>query len=113
MKGRKNRTVPVSTELYDTLPDARKRWLFGDCYGAFRSALERTGIELPAEQFTHVLHHTFASHFTMNGGNILVVQRVLGRTGIKMKMRYAHFSPEHLEDAVKLNPIDFKHETYK
>lgn len=49
----------------------------------------------------------------MNGGNILILQRVLGHTDIKMTMRYAHFAPEHLEDAVKLNPIDFKHETYK
>ncbi|BFU35747.1 hypothetical protein GPC19245_37300 [Enterobacter asburiae] len=49
----------------------------------------------------------------MNGGNILVLQRVLGHTDIKMTMRYAHFFPELLEDAVKLNPIDFKHETYK
>lgn len=42
----------------------------------------------------------------MNGGNILVVQRVLGHTGIKMTMHYAHFAPAHLEDAVKLNPLN-------
>ena len=112
-KGRKNRTVPISNGLDDSLPDDKKGRLFNDCYGAFRSALERTSIELPAGQLTHVLRHTFASHFMMNGGNILVLQRVLGHTDIKMTMRYAHFSPEHLEDAVKLNPIDFKHETYK
>ena len=41
----------------------------------------------------------------MNGGNILVLQRVLGHTDIKMTMRYAHFAPDHLEDAVKFNPI--------
>ena len=61
--------------------------------------------ELPAGQLTHVLRHTFASHFMMNGGNILVLQRVLGHTDIKMTMRYAHFAPDHLEDAVKLNPL--------
>ena len=27
----------------------------------------------------------------MNGGNILVLQRLLGHTDIKMTMRYAHF----------------------
>ncbi|EMJ7592505.1 tyrosine-type recombinase/integrase [Klebsiella pneumoniae] len=104
-KGRKNRTVPISKELYESLPDNKKGRLFSDCYGAFRSALERTGIELPAGQLTHVLRHTFASHFMMNGGNILVLQRVLGHTDIKMTMRYAHFAPDHLEDAVKLNPL--------
>lgn len=104
-KGRKNRTVPISQELYDALPVDKKGRLFSDCYGAFRSALERTDIELPAGQLTHVLRHTFASHFMMNGGNILVLQRVLGHTDIKMTMRYAHFAPDHLEDAVKLNPL--------
>lgn len=43
-----NRAVPISKELYGYLPDDRKGRLFSDCYGAFRSALERMGIELPA-----------------------------------------------------------------
>lgn len=64
-----------------------------------------TSIELPTGQLTHVLRHTFASHFMMNGGNILVLQHVLGHTDIKMTMRYAHFAPDHLEDAVRLNPL--------
>ncbi len=42
----------------------------------------------------------------MNGGNILVLQRVRGHTDIKMTMRYAHFAPDHLEDAVKLTPLN-------
>ncbi|QCR38028.1 tyrosine-type recombinase/integrase [Nissabacter sp. SGAir0207] len=104
-KGRKNRSVPISPRLYESLPNRNAR-LFSDCYGAFRSALARTGIELPAGQLTHVLRHTFASHFMMNGGNILVLQRILGHTDIKMTMRYSHFAPDHLEDAVKLNPLD-------
>ncbi|AJJ06587.1 phage integrase family protein [Yersinia pseudotuberculosis] len=103
-KGRKNRSIPISEVFYDSLPEKKGR-LFNSCYGAFRSALERTEIELPAGQLTHVLRHTFASHFMMNGGNILVLQRVLGHTDIKMTMRYAHFSPDHLEEALKLNPL--------
>ncbi|HHH1685329.1 TPA: tyrosine-type recombinase/integrase [Yersinia enterocolitica] len=104
-KGRKNRTVPISIKLHDELPLTKGR-LFTETYGAFRSALNRTGIELPAGQLTHVLRHTFASHFMMNGGNILVLQRVLGHTDIKMTMRYAHFAPDHLEETLKLNPLD-------
>ncbi|MBF6636221.1 tyrosine-type recombinase/integrase [Rouxiella silvae] len=104
-KGRKNRTIPISEELYDSLPKNKKGRYFDSCYGAFRTALERTEIELPAGQLTHVLRHTFASHFMMNGGNILVLQRVLGHTDIKMTMRYAHFAPEHLEEALRLNPL--------
>lgn len=105
-KGRKNRTVPISAKLYEGLPEAKSLLFTSDCYGAFRSALERTGIELPAGQLTHVLRHTFASHFMMNGGNILVLQRVLGHTDIKMTMRYAHFAPDHLEETLRLNPLD-------
>lgn len=82
--------------------------LFSDCYGAFRSAQQRTDIELPPEQLNHVLRHTFASHFMMNSGNILVLQRVLGHTDIKMTMRYAHFAPEHLEDVLRYNPFSNK-----
>lgn len=41
----------------------------------------------------------------MNGGNILVLQRVLGHIKIKIAMRYAHFVPDHLEDAVKFSPL--------
>lgn len=103
-KGNRNRTVPISQELYDLLPK-NKGALFSQCYYAFRSALNRTGIELPDGQLSHVLRHTFASHFMMNGGNILVLQKILGHTDIKMTMRYAHFAPDHLEEAVKLNPL--------
>jgi site-specific recombinase XerD len=75
------------------------------CYSAFRKALQRAGIETPAGQLIHVLRHTFASHFMMNGGNILVLQRILGHTDIKVTMRYAHFAPDHLAEAMLLNPL--------
>lgn len=41
----------------------------------------------------------------MRGGNILVLQRILGHTDIKVTMRYAHFAPDHLTEAIKLNPL--------
>src|SRR6185369_1975523 len=88
-KGKRNRTIPLAPEILAELPK-KNGGLFEACYYAFRSALERAGIELPAGQLTHVLRHTFASHFMMNGGNILVLQKILGHTDIKMTMRYAH-----------------------
>ncbi|MDC9591216.1 tyrosine-type recombinase/integrase [Xenorhabdus sp. XENO-10] len=106
-KGKRNRTVPISQDLYDEIytKSSKKGKLFTPCYYAFRSAINRAKIELPDGQLSHVLRHTFASHFMMNGGNILVLQRILGHTDIKMTMRYSHFAPEHLDDAVKLNPL--------
>lgn len=41
----------------------------------------------------------------MNGGNIIVLQRILWHTDVKVTMRYAHFSPDHLSEAIFLNPL--------
>jgi site-specific recombinase XerD len=41
----------------------------------------------------------------MNGGNILVLQQVLGHASITDTMKYAHFSQTHFEDVVKFNPL--------
>lgn len=105
-KSGKSRTVPISADLSKRL---RKRAttgrLFVYSYKTFQRAFADTGIVLPKGQLTHVLRHTFASHFMMNGGNILVLQRILGHQSITMTMRYAHFAPDHLEEAVKLNPL--------
>lgn len=107
-KGKRNRTIPLAAEIIAELPK-KNGALFKPCYNAFRTAIEKTGIELPAGQLTHVLRHTFASHFMMNGGNILVLQKILGHTDIKMTMRYSHFSPDHLEEALHLNPLAKNH----
>lgn len=48
----------------------------------------------------HDLRHTFASQFIMNGGNVFDLQKILGHTDIKMTMRYAHYSTEHLQNAM-------------
>jgi site-specific recombinase XerD len=37
----------------------------------------------------------------MNGGSIFDLQKVLGHTDIKMTQRYAHHSPEHLQNSLK------------
>lgn len=103
-KSGKNRSIPISRELFDMLPKTRGR-LFSDAYEAFEKAVERADIVLPKGQLTHVLRHTFASHFMMNGGNILVLKEILGHSTIEMTMRYAHFAPSHLECAVTLNPL--------
>lgn len=53
----------------------------------------------------HILRHTFASHFMMNGGNIRILRDILGHADISMTMRYAHFAPDHMTEAISLNPI--------
>ncbi|WP_310735739.1 tyrosine-type recombinase/integrase [Psychromonas sp. SR45-3] len=96
--------MPISEELYNELPRNSGR-LFSNCIKSFRMAIEKAKVKLPKGQSTHVLRHTFASHFMMNGGNILVLQQILGHASITDTMKYAHFSPAHLEDAIRLNPL--------
>ncbi|MCW2484768.1 tyrosine-type recombinase/integrase [Candidatus Symbiopectobacterium sp. NZEC127] len=103
-KGKKNRTVPISQSLYQELIE-REGKPFEPCYKQFYRVIRLAGIDLPEGQMTHVLRHTFASHFMMNGGNIIVLQRILGHSDIRITMRYAHFAPDHLEDAIHLNPL--------
>lgn len=108
-KSGKNRAVPIDTELELELQQIAKQSLNGRLFrysaSAFRDALGRTGIELPAGQLTHVLRHTYASHFMMDGGNILILQRVLGHSSLAMTMKYAHLAPDHLQESLKLNPM--------
>tara|TARA_R110000744_G_scaffold30868_1_gene72894 strand:+ start:2460 stop:3473 length:1014 start_codon:yes stop_codon:yes gene_type:complete len=108
-KSGKNRSVPITQELFDEIHEhaklTRGNNIFTGSITSFRRALKRTTIELPKGQAAHVLRHTFASHFMMNGGNILTLQKVLGHSDIKMTMRYSHLSPDFLEEATRLNPL--------
>lgn len=108
-KNKKVRSVPISKKLYDEIPKLRGR-LFTPCRKTFERVVNKAGIELPTGQCTHVLRHTFASHFMMNGGNILVLKEILGHSDIKMTMAYAHFAPTHLDDAVSKNPLSMLEE---
>ncbi|XKE44521.1 tyrosine-type recombinase/integrase [Halomonas organivorans] len=106
-KNGRTRTVPIDQDLYQQLREhgpSIGRLFPQDAYLAFTRALERSGIELPRGQRTHVLRHTFASHFMMNGGNLLTLQKILGHQSIQMTMRYAHLSPDHLTEAVRFGP---------
>ncbi|MDC0662437.1 phage integrase [Marinobacter sp. SS21] len=106
-KSGSNRAVPIAPALErEILAHLQEHGSFGtSTISAFRRALEKTDIELPAGQQAHVLRHTFASYFMMQGGNILTLQRILGHASITMTMRYAHLAPDHLEDATKYNPL--------
>lgn len=105
-KSRRTRSIPVSKTLEKALLIHFKRHgLFTNCMLTFSRVLDTTQIKLPKGQATHVLRHTFASHFVMKGGNILTLQKILGHTSLAMTMRYAHLSPDHLQDALTLNPL--------
>ncbi|ROV60173.1 site-specific integrase [Vibrio ponticus] len=108
-KSKKNRTVPITEKLYKELTEFKrtgeKDRLFKNCIHGIGNIIDQTFPDLPDGQRTHVFRHTFASRFMEAGGNILVLQKILGHSDIKMTMRYAHFSPDHLIQAAELNPI--------
>lgn len=105
-KSGKNRTVPIGVTLHDEIVKNRRSGkIFPNVsYKVFRNTLKRL-FDLPAGQATHVLRHTFASHFMMNGGNILTLQKILGHASINQTMVYAHLTPEYLQDAIRFNPL--------
>ena len=70
-----------------------------DVKNAFHTALETAEIN----DFTwHDLRHTFASWLIMKGASLRSVAELLGHRGLRMVMRYAHLSPEHLSAEVGL-----------
>lgn len=109
-KSSKARSVPITSDVEEALHNhyqtngAGERF-FSTAYSAFRAAITRTNLKLADGQLTHILRHTFASHFIMNGGDILSLQKVLGHHSLAMTMRYAHLSPEHLQETRHLNPL--------
>ncbi len=103
-KTRKARSVPITDTLYQQIVAVLSMRRFTDCYSAFSVMLKETGIDLPRGQRTHVLRHTFASHFVMNRGNILTLQKVLGHASLNMTLRYSHLAPDYLSEVLEKNP---------
>ncbi|WP_347506400.1 phage integrase [Pseudomonas anguilliseptica] len=104
-KGKRVRSIPVALELEQQIHrHFKQHGQFSNCLNSFDKALAESRLPVPAGQSSHVLRHTFASHFVMSGGNILTLQKILGHTTLAMTMRYAHLAPDHLQDAVKFGP---------
>ncbi len=103
-KSKKSRSVPVTEQLYQRVLARLKQGVFNDSYSTFTRRLYESGINLPEGQKTHVLRHTFASHYMMNGGNILALQKILGHSSLNMTMKYSHLAPDYLREVLKINP---------
>lgn len=104
-KNGKKRTIPVSQAVFDVIKTRDTGDLFNVKYQEFCRILKSVKPDLPRGQAAHVLRHTFASHFIMNGGNIIALQRILGHSTIQQTMTYAHFAPDYLAEAVNFGPI--------
>lgn len=113
VKSGKGRQIPINDRLAEVLKEVRRgnqlksEYVFCDAQGkrflqvkrSFASACRRAGVE---DFRFHDLRHTFASRLVMRGAGLKAVQELLGHADLKMTMRYAHLSHEHLRDSVNL-----------
>ena len=104
-KNGKRRAIPITPELERAVKVRASGPLMRPSYWVIRDALKLAKPDLPEGQCVHVLRHTFATHFMINGGNIITLQRILGHSNIQQTMTYAHFAPDYLQDAMKFNPV--------
>jgi site-specific recombinase XerD len=77
-KNGKKRTVPISEELEKEIKTSDTGPLFKVDYENFCERLKQVKPDLPRGQATHVLRHTFASWFMMNGGTLLRYSKFWG-----------------------------------
>ncbi len=113
-KGNRERHVPLDIDLHETLSARRKSegYVFLDGNGqpfthkkvsaALAEVCHRAGLRKIG---WHTLRHTFATHLSMNGTPLNIVQALLGHSSITTTMRYAHVAPSALRTAIELaNP---------
>ncbi|EGI3990134.1 TPA: tyrosine-type recombinase/integrase [Escherichia coli] len=104
-KNGSRRVVPIAKDLESLVKVKATGRLMTPNYATVRSAIRTVRPDLPVGQSVHVLRHTFATHFMINGGNIITLQKILGHSTIQQTMTYAHFAPDYLADAMRFNPV--------
>ena len=107
-KSGKKRFIPLNqdmVELFRSLPtrNSPSGHVFLSIYSKplksvkrpFQTALKKAGIQ----KFRfHDLRRTIASHFIMNGGDLLTLKENLGHSSFAMVQRYAHLSSAHKQN---------------
>lgn len=123
-KGQKERIVPigVSTKRYlvkylnggRILPDLETDRLLIDKYRKpitddaikmlFQRLRKKTGIK---RLKPHLLRHTFATRYLINGGDIFSLQQILGHKSLEMVRRYMHLASSYTVGSFKIySPLD-------
>ena len=121
-KGRKDRDVPLSPKLLETLREYW-RWKRPSSYlfpggaanhgkdvpitgkalwHACKNAIRRAGIQKKVGP--HTLRHSYATHLLEAGADLRTIQLLLGHTDIKHTTVYLHLSQRHLHAVT--NPLE-------
>lgn len=106
-KSKKIRKVKIWPELEAII----KAWIptkqksLGYTRNEFHDYSVKLGLKKRENQNTHILRHSFAAHFIINGGHLMTLKEILGHEEIETTMWYAHLGPSYLDEAAELNPI--------
>lgn len=116
-KGNKDRYVPMSKYIADSIPKylnqySPKDFFFNSYMGkqftvrgiqrVFRDAAQKSGILKNIS--SHTLRHTYATHLIENGTDLITVKNVLGHENIVTTMIYLHVAQP--DASVFRNPFD-------
>lgn len=100
-KNNKSRSIPLTDDMVNLLSFLKRQldseYVFVGTHGKrlksvrkpFLKALKKIGIE---DFRFHDLRHTFASHYIMNGGDLLSLKEILGHSSLKMVEKYSHLA---------------------
>jgi integrase/recombinase XerD len=121
-KGQRDRDVDLSESLLETLREYW-RWMRPKTYlfpgtvnnwradvpitgkvvwAACREAAIRAGLKKPV--YPHLLRHCYATHWLEAGGDLLVLQKLLGHAKLEDTVKYLHLSRRHVREIA--NPLD-------
>lgn len=96
-KGGKDRLVPLddhlSSALFRFCDDFRAKTLFDMTPNAIRLMIQRVkkSADIP-RLHAHLLRHTFATRFILEGGDSMILQQILGHSSINVTQRYVHLA---------------------
>lgn len=123
-KGNKERLVPMGLytkrllmkymNSYRSMPDYETKKLFISknrkpvSENAIKQMFSRLRKKTKIERLhPHLLRHTFATRYLMNGGDIFSLQQILGHTSLDMVRRYSHLASAYLiQNYKRLSPLD-------
>ena len=121
-KGRRDREVPLSPKLLETLR-AYWRWMTPKTF-LFPGTVKHRRADVPISSNTvwfacrqatqaagitkhlspHTLRHSYASHLLEAGADLRTIQLLLGHSRLEHTLVYLHLSPKHLQAIT--NPLD-------
>lgn len=108
-KNNRGRIIPLNDTLLQALEqiDRKSEFVFLNQKGSsrlysVRKPFGRVLREVGISDFRfHDLRHTFASHYLMNGGDLISLKEILGHSSLDMVMKYAHFAKAYVQGKIR------------